>query len=108
MPLLEVKEQELMRRTHTPSGSEAVFFYTALCGTCQLGERMLEIVQVADPSIQISKININYAPVLREQWRISSVPCLVLLEDGEPVQFEYAMQSVDHLYKLLQHHFLTQ
>ncbi|USB33587.1 thioredoxin family protein [Paenibacillus sp. YPG26] len=107
MSLPEMKEQELTIRTQPASGREAVFFYTALCGTCQLGERMLEIVQAADPSIQIGKININYAPVLRERWRIASVPCLVLLEAGEPIQFEYAMQSVDHLYKLLQQHFLT-
>lgn len=104
MSLQEWKEQELISSLMDGS-RRAVLFHTALCGTCQLGERMLEIVIAAAPSIQVDKININFAPILRDQWKISSVPCLVLLQDGEPVRFEYAMRSVDHLYTMLTHHF---
>jgi thioredoxin-like negative regulator of GroEL len=62
---------------------------------------MLEIVQAAGASVPIHKININYAPVLRDTWRISSVPCLVLIAKGEPVRIEYTMRSALHLYTLV-------
>jgi hypothetical protein len=62
---------------------------------------MLEIVEATGISEHLFKMNINYAPKLRDAWKVSSVPCLVLLEDGEPSHFEYAMQSVGHLYDLL-------
>ncbi|WP_068613507.1 thioredoxin family protein [Paenibacillus tuaregi] len=105
MSLQEVTEQELLESLQDNSSAKAVYFYTGLCGTCQLGERMLEIALVAAPSIRVYKININYAPLLRDKWKISSVPALVLLEHGAPVQTEYAMRSVDHLYTLLTKHF---
>ncbi|AJY77732.1 hypothetical protein VN24_14230 [Paenibacillus beijingensis] len=79
----------------------AVFFFAPLCGTCKLAEQMLAIVQEAPAAVPVVKLNINFAPVLRQRWKIASVPALVLLKDGRPVQTEYAMRSVTDLYELL-------
>ena len=81
---------------------EAVFFYTAMCGTCKVAERMLEVAEATGGVVPISKINIHFAPHLRSAWQIASVPCLVLLKDGEPDQIVYSMESVGNLYRLLQ------
>ncbi|MBM7567164.1 thioredoxin family protein [Paenibacillus sacheonensis] len=99
MALEEQTEREWLGRAKLPH--EAVFFFTPLCGTCKVGLRMLEIVQAAGVDLPIVQININFAPALRDGWRVASVPALVLVRDGEPVQTEYAMQSVDSLYRLL-------
>ncbi len=101
MAIAELSEQALLCRLEEKAPAEAVFVYTAFCGTCQLAERMLLIVQEAGSSVPLYKLNINYAPVLRDRWAIQSVPCLVLLRDGEPVGFEYAMKAVDYLYNRL-------
>ena len=47
MAIAELGEDELLKRLNAKSGNEAVLFYTVFCGTCQLTERMLEIVQAA-------------------------------------------------------------
>lgn len=101
MAILELDEAALQNLTHAERGKTAVFFFTPLCGTCKIGERMLEIVEAAGISIPLYKLNINYAPNLRDQWQIASVPCLVMLENGKPIQKEYAMKSVDHIYLML-------
>jgi thioredoxin-like negative regulator of GroEL len=101
MPLTEIREHELIELTDKSTGKEAVLFYTAFCGTCKVAERMLEVVEAAGAAVPVRKVNINFAPQLRDSWKITSVPCLVLLEDGAPVHFEYAMQSVGHLFQLL-------
>ncbi|WP_219835063.1 thioredoxin family protein [Paenibacillus sp. R14(2021)] len=80
---------------------EAVFFYTPLCGTCKAALRMLEVIDAMELPIAVSKVNINFAPFLRDEWRIASVPALFLVREGEPVHAEYAMRSVDTLYRLL-------
>jgi len=100
-PIPEWSEKELLARLEERAASEAIFVYTAFCGTCQLAERMLGIALEAGVDVPIHKVNINYAPQLRERWAISSVPCLVLLRDGEPVGFEYAMKAVDYLHARL-------
>jgi len=101
MTIREIDETSLQHLIKDASGRVAVLFFTPLCGTCKLGERMLDIAELTGISVPLYKLNINYAPRLREHWKIASVPCLLLLEDGEPLLKEYAMNSVDHLYKLL-------
>lgn len=101
MSIQEVKEDEVLGLLGKIGSSEAVLMYTPLCGTCKIAERMLEIIAATTISVQLTKLNINYAPRLRDEWRISSVPCLVLLQNGQPMRFEYAMRSVNHLYDLL-------
>ncbi|MBD2869402.1 thioredoxin family protein [Paenibacillus arenilitoris] len=101
MAIRDIDEAAAERLAHPDNGPAAVYFYTPLCGTCKLGERMLEIAVAAGADTPVAKLNINYAPHLRDVWRIASVPCLVLLQGGEPVRKEYAMKSVDSLYLLL-------
>ncbi len=99
--LEETTEQQLLQRLDTADGKEALFFHTPFCGTCRLAERMLDIVAVTGGIVQVSKLNINFAPTLRDRWQISSVPCLVILEQGNPVRKEYAIGSVVDLHRWL-------
>ncbi len=78
-----------------------MFFSSPFCGTCKVAERMLDVVQAIGVPFTIYKLNINEAIKLRSDWRISSVPCLVLIRNGEPERMEYAMRSVEHLLQLL-------
>ncbi len=98
MAIIDRQEKDFMNGSTIRCEKEALYFYTSLCGTCKLGERMLEIIDSMDKHIPIHKININYAPALRDSWQITSVPCLVVLQHGEPEEFIYAMRSVDYLY----------
>ncbi|RXZ82805.1 thioredoxin [Paenibacillaceae bacterium] len=84
-----------------PDKADAVLFVTPLCGTCKLAERMLAIVQIASPELKLFKININYAPHLRNEWKLTSVPALVILQDGSVVRTEYALHSVDYVHALM-------
>lgn len=101
MAIQELDESALLHIVSESSGKAAVFFFTPLCGTCKLGERMLEIAEATGISAPLYKLNINYAPKLREQWQIASVPCLAVYENGALQIKEYAMQSVGHVYALL-------
>ncbi|MBB3112553.1 thioredoxin-like negative regulator of GroEL [Paenibacillus phyllosphaerae] len=99
--LTEITEKEWLSAAGGDTKREALLFVTPLCGTCKITERILQVVEAAGKSIPIRKININYAVQLRTKWQIASVPCLVVLEDGEPVQQTYAMHGVDYLFELL-------
>ncbi|GGG13288.1 thioredoxin family protein [Paenibacillus abyssi] len=101
MAIEEISERELKKVINEQTGKAAVFFFTPFCGTCKLAEKMLEIIQSTSISTVIHKVNINYAPLLRDDWKITSVPCLVILQDGVPMHFEYALRSVDHVYGML-------
>ncbi|WP_171689227.1 thioredoxin family protein [Paenibacillus germinis] len=99
----ELTEQELLERiSSSQEGSFAVFLYTPFCGTCKVTERMLDIIMTMMPALPLVKCNINFLPQITREWQISSVPCIVIIEQGKEKEFIYRMQSVDELYlKLL-------
>ncbi|MFB5190830.1 thioredoxin family protein [Alicyclobacillus fastidiosus] len=83
----------------------AIFFYTPLCGTCKLARRMLEIVDAAIPGLTIYTCDANFAYPLLESWKIQSVPALVYIDQGRPVDIQFAFSGVDDLYTRLKHFF---
>lgn len=76
--------------------SGLVYFYTPMCGTCQMASKMLEIVEQLT-KVAIGKMNLNFYPDLAQQWRVQSVPCLLFVKDGAVVEMIYAFHSVPFL-----------
>lgn len=101
MSIQELDEKMIRSLPPSITRKTAILFTTPLCGTCKVAERMLEIAIAAGVSTPLYKANINYMPALGEQWQITSIPCLIIIKDGQPHSREYAMKSVDHLYTLL-------
>ncbi|MEH7301172.1 thioredoxin family protein [Neobacillus drentensis] len=73
-----------------------IYFYTPLCGTCQLASKMLQVVEelVDTP---MGKMNLNFHPQLAKDLAIESVPCLLIVRDGKVVEMLYAFHSVPYL-----------
>ncbi|CAM4394602.1 thioredoxin family protein [Paenibacillus tarimensis] len=102
--LEELREAELLE-SDVPSieryRKQAVLFISELCGTCRVAEKMVQVAVASGLRLPVRKMGIAFAPVLRQRWQIASVPCLVMLENGSPVDRLYAMGSVDHIYIML-------
>ncbi len=70
-----------------------------MCGTCQVAEKMLKIIEELFPDIQFSKNNVNFSPDLAAHFQIESVPCLLMIKNGVVKEKIYAFQSVPFLYE---------
>ena len=79
----------------------ALYFYTPMCGTCEVASKMLNIVNISFPSLQVGKMDINYVQDLAFDYKIESVPCLIVAKRGEITNKVYAFESVTKLYELL-------
>ncbi|MDR6549707.1 thioredoxin family protein [Paenibacillus qinlingensis] len=98
----ELNQQELLSKVNQVNEKPfAVFMYTPLCGTCKVTERMLNIILAMKPKLPLVKCNINFLPQVSQEWRIASVPCVVIIEQGKEKEMIYRMQSVDELYRRL-------
>ncbi|SDM74713.1 thioredoxin family protein [Bacillus sp. OK048] len=84
--------------------SGLIYFYTPLCGTCQVASRMLHVIENL-VTIEIGKINLNFYQELAKKFEIESVPCLVFIKEGEAVDMVYAFQSVPFLYEKIKQYF---
>lgn len=78
-----------------------LYFYTPLCGTCQLASTMLSIVAESFEDLSLYKCNLNYAPDIATKYKIESVPCLTIWRNGKMKDKIYAFHSVHHLYEMI-------
>ena len=65
---------------------ELMDFWAEWCGPCQMMKPTMEEFEQAHPEIKVRKVNIDEEEELAEKFGVSSIPCLVLLEDGEEVK----------------------
>jgi thioredoxin-like negative regulator of GroEL len=73
-----------------------VYFYTPLCGTCQVASKMLRVTAEMIP-FEIGMVNLNFYPELAIRMEIESVPCLVPFKNGSITDKIYAFHSVPFL-----------
>lgn len=78
-----------------------LYLYTPMCGTCQVAGKMVEVVEKVLPEQNWGKSDLNYLPKLALEWRIESVPCLLIFHKGEIKQKIYAFHSVPNLYEII-------
>lgn len=82
-----------------------IYFYTPMCGTCQIASKMIEITATLFPTVPSGKVNLNYSEEMAEKYQIESVPCLLLIKEGQMKEKIYAFQSVPYLYEQLKSFF---
>ncbi len=102
MMLEEVEDSELQERLWKADGPLVVFFHTPLCGTCKVGRKMLTVALAALPEIPSVACNLNAMPHWAQDWQITSVPCLLVVERLKVVERVYAFESAGHLFRVLQ------
>lgn len=85
-----------------------VDFFATWCGPCKVQGPILEQVKSKlGDSVNIIKIDIDRNPQLAEQYRIQSVPTLILFKDGEAVWRGYGVHQADMLETKLREHIPT-
>ncbi|CAH2714418.1 MULTISPECIES: thioredoxin family protein [Neobacillus] len=77
-------------------GTGLIYFYTPLCGTCQLASKMLLVIAEL-VVVEMGKMNLNFHPELAKDLAIESVPCLLFVQDGSVKETLYAFHSVPFL-----------
>jgi thioredoxin 1 len=84
-----------------------IYLYTPLCGTCQTASKILSVIEELLQGIHITQTNLNYAPNLAQTLSIESVPCLLVIKNGQISEKIYAFHSVPYLYEKLNKWFET-
>lgn len=73
-----------------------VYFFTPMCGSCQVASKMLAVIEKMN-TVKMGRMNLNFFPDLAQKFIIESVPCLLLVKDGNVFQKIYAVHSVPYL-----------
>ena len=61
-------------------------FWAAWCGPCRMLSPVVDEVAETTPGVRVGKINVDEEPELAAQFGVMSIPTLVVIQGGKPVQ----------------------
>lgn len=90
----------------TKSGVVLVDFFATWCGPCRMLAPVLEEVsKEVEGKAQVIKVDVDQFPELAQQFRVMSIPTLVVLKNNQPVNqiigFRPKQDLVDAIEKAL-------
>ena len=77
-------------------------FWATWCGPCRMVSPIVdEIAEESDGSYKVGKINVDEQPELASQFRVMSIPTLVVMKDGAVYKPSIGMQPKASILALL-------
>ena len=85
MSIIEINTNNFQDEVVNSDKPVLLDFWAAWCGPCRMVGPVLEEIGEERSDIKVGKINVDDQPELARQFRIMSIPTLVVFKDGEKV-----------------------
>jgi thioredoxin 1 len=76
-------------------------FWAPWCGPCQMLGPIVEAIADENPGIKVCKINIDENSDLASQFKIMSIPTLVVMKNGEVYKKSVGVQSKSEILEMV-------
>ena len=78
-----------------------VDFWASWCGPCMALAPTVDEVAEEQSAVAVGKVNVDDEPELARQYRIMSIPTLMLFQNGEPVRREVGGKTKSELLEMM-------
>ena len=76
-------------------------FYADWCGPCKMIAPSLEQIAQERPDITVGKVNVDHDMALAMEFKVASIPLLVVMKDGQIVKKSLGAIPKDEILALL-------
>ena len=76
-------------------------FWAPWCGPCRMVGPVMEEIAAEHPNIKVGKINVDEQPELARQFRVMSIPTLVVMKNGEVVNRSVGSKPKEQILAML-------
>ena len=78
-----------------------VDFWAAWCGPCKMLSPIVDQIAEEHPEIKVCKVNIDEEPSLAIDYKVMSIPTLLVFKNGEKVNMSIGVQSKSDIEAML-------
>ena len=100
MSVKKINQQEFENAKRN-EGLLLLDFYADWCGPCKMVAPVVEEIAELRGDVFVAKINVDEEEALARSLGIVSIPTLILMEKGQPVQTAVGYRPKDDILKLL-------
>ena len=78
-----------------------VDFWADWCGPCKALAPTIEEIAKEQSAVKVGKVNVDNEPDLARQYRIMSIPTLMVFRNGEPARREVGGKSKEEILEMV-------
>ena len=97
MSVIKITEQNFEAEVLKSDVPVLVDFWAVWCGPCQMMAPILHELETEMPDVQIGKVNVDEQMDLARQFRVVSIPTLIIFKNGQEVQRMVGVTSKEEL-----------
>lgn len=76
-------------------------FWASWCGPCRMLSPVVDQISEETDQIKVGKINVDEQPELARQFRVMSIPTLILMKNGKIVQQSVGVRPKSEILQMI-------
>lgn len=101
MAILEVNTAQFETEVLKSEKPVLVDFYATWCGPCRMLRPSLEELSEEKPGVKFVSVDVDENEELAARYGISSIPCVILFQNGEVAEVSVGLRPKDYFEELL-------
>ena len=97
MAIIDLTKENFQAEITKSDKPVLVDFWAVWCGPCQMMAPILHELEAEMPDVQICKVNVDEQMDLARQFRVVSIPTLIIFKNGQEVQRMVGVTSKEEL-----------
>ena len=97
MAIIDLTKENFQAEITKSDKPVLVDFWAVWCGPCQMMAPILHELETEMPDVQIGTVNVDEKMDLARQFRVVSIPTLIIFKNGQEVQRMVGVTSKEEL-----------
>ena len=97
MAIIDLTKENFQAEITESDKPVLVDFWAVWCGPCQMMAPILHELEAEMPDVQIGKVNVDEQMDLARQFRVVSIPTLIIFKNGQEVRRLVGVTSKEEL-----------